>query len=157
VCDPGVTGGWTNKTPVVGSADCWDKDAKGHPMTAQQSDAAWSTTKMANNPPAAIDFDYNCDGLEEKRYTNTFVSTSASCQQCAIGGSGGIGGIGGLSGIDEAAAGVGGIGGSFILCCGTNGWTSSSPACGASAMYTTCTKLNNQCTRVTGNKTQECR
>ena len=158
VCDPGVTGGWTNKPPVVGSADCWDKDADGHPMTVQESETAWSTTPMANVPPTNIDFDFNCDGSEEKRYTNTFVSTSASCQQCGFAGSGGIGGIGGFSGIDDpAAAGTGGVGGTFLLCCGTNGWTGSSPACGASATYTSCIKSGSSCTRVSGNKIQECR
>ncbi len=166
-CDTGVTGGWTNKPPVIGSADCWDKDAKGHPMTAAESNLAWSKTPMANAPPPGFDFDFNCDGVEEKRYTTTYVSTSATCSPCGFGGFGtkvatpsnGIG-AGGVSGISDPAAsgGIGGIGGIGALCCGLTGWTSAAPACGSSGTYTVCTSSGSSCTRPPAtSKVQECR
>jgi hypothetical protein len=122
-------------------------------MTATQSNAAWSSTPMANVPPVAIDYDYNCDGTEEKRYTDTFVSTNASCTLCGFGGIGGIKGI-----VDEpsAAGGFGGIGG-FLNCCGTDGWTSSSPACGATGTFSNCGLSGSSCLRSSSSKKQECR
>src|SRR5690606_18642853 len=139
----GQSGGWTSKAPSGGDVDCWDKSALAKPMTATENNSAWQSSAISG-APVAVDFDYNCDGTEEKEgvLNNTWkvnVSTSASCGQCGFGGFGGIKGIdipnavGGTGGF----GGIGGIGGGIpTLCCGDDGWTGSSrPACGSPGQF----------------------
>lgn len=124
-------GGWTAKAPGPGATDCFDTNAAVHPMTTAESNAAWST-KPIPGATTAVDYDYNCDGNEEKRFTVGYVSTSATCTyQCS---------------------------GVFCYCSGTAGYTGAVPACGAASTYTSCSLGVKFCTRSTpANKTQECR
>ncbi len=124
-------GGWTTKAPGPGTTDCFDTNAAVHPMTATENNTAWSSTAIPG-ATTAVDFDYNCDGTEEKRFTTGFVSTTATCSY-VCGGSG------------------------LCACTGTAGYTGAAPACGTSANYTSCSILLG-CKRTTpALKVQECR
>ena len=127
----GVKGAtWTAKAPGKGATDCWDLDADAHPYTAANDSQAFHTVGIAG-APVSVDFDYNCDGKEEQRYTTTGISSAAPCTWVVSGG--------------------------FGQCTGPYGWTSSvAPACGKSATYTSCSSLLG-CSRATGSRTQECR
>jgi hypothetical protein len=149
----GTTGKWTSKVPAAGTTDCWDLDANAHPMTATENITAWQSVPMSGNPPATIDFDYNCDGTEEQRWTVTSVTSSSSCAKC------GFGGIGGSFGLDMPSA-VGGTGGIISICCsGPSGWLASTPpSCGVTASYSVCTSdASGNCVRLGKSQTQECR
>ena len=124
-------GTWTSQAPAAGTTDCWDKDAKAHPMTASENKTAWQTSAMSGNPPVSIDFDYNCDGSEEKELTHGHVLTTTSCA--------------------KSCNGTG-----FCYCNGAAGWSGPVPACGKSGTYSSCNFL--VCTRlVTQSKLQPCR
>lgn len=167
-------GGWTVQAPGAGTTDCWDKDAKAHPMTASQNNTAWQSVPMTGNPPVSIDYDYNCDTTEEKAPLGKVnVSTGSSCTY-ATGTSCFViipamaeapndipnNGNGGAPAVDfrPSAAGVGGII-SNSCCLGSDGWTGSGPTvCGASATYTTCDFLTStSCSRTSSSKKLECR
>jgi hypothetical protein len=130
------TADWTSVAPGAGTTDCYDASADHRPMTATESNSAWSATGTAS-APAAVDFDFNCDGQEEPRYTTTSVATDASCAlQCTDG--------------------------TMVLCAcsGPSGWTGSTvPACGANPSYTSCGgNMSSGCARTTGtSRSQECR
>lgn len=155
--------GWTPKAPAAGTTDCWDKDGKAHPMTASENNVAWQETPMTGGAPITIDFDYNCDGIEEKYWTTTGVSTSASCQPCGIGGivavAGTAAGTGGAGPTAAGTGGIGGIGGGTFKCCsGLSGWTDNTvPACGTAASYTDCAAVGSYCARATVTRKQKCR
>lgn len=123
-------GGWTSKAPGAGTSDCFDTNADVHPMTATENNTAWHSTAIPG-ATTTVDFDYNCDGQEEKRYTVGFVSQSASCSYIC-GGSG------------------------LCYCSGTAGFVGAPPACGASADYTSCSLIPCQRTKP-AQKKQECR
>ncbi|MBK9001954.1 MAG: putative metal-binding motif-containing protein [Myxococcales bacterium] len=126
-----ASGGWTSKAPGPGTTDCFDTNAAVHPMTASESNAAWSS-KAIPGATTAVDFDYNCDGVEEKRFNTGYVSTAASCTlQC------------GSSGI--------------CYCAGTAGYTGAVPACGTSANYTSCSMTLGCKRTAAAPKIQECR
>jgi hypothetical protein len=150
----GATGSWTTVVPAAGTTDCWDKDAKAHPMTATENNSAWQSVPMSGGAPVSIDYDYNCDGTEEKRWTVTLVSSSSSCAKCGFS-------TGGTFGLDwPAAGGTGGTGGiAFVCCSGPTGWTgSTSPACGLSASFSECTSdVSGACVRLGKFQKQECR
>lgn len=123
-------GGWTNQAPGAGTTDCWDQDANAHPMTASENVKAWQTSPMSGNAPVSIDFDYNCDGSEEKEYTQGYVSTSTACSKTC--------------------------GGVYCYCSGPGGWAGAVPACGGKATYSHCSQL--LCNRVVDkSKLQPCR
>jgi hypothetical protein len=103
-------------------------------MTTAESNAAWSSKAIAG-ATTAVDYDYNCDGSEEKRFPTSYISTSASCSLKCVG-----------SPIQ------------ICSCVGSNGYTGAVPACGASSSYTSCGKFTLGCQRVTTtSKAQECR
>ena len=132
---PGCAGGtWTSTAPGKGTTDCWDKDPKVHPYTASENSKAWST-KAITGATTAVDFDYNCDAKEEKRFTKGYVSTSASCSlQCGPPPLG------------------------LCYCAGSAGYTGAVPECGKSSSYTSCSLISFSCKRTSATqKTQECR
>lgn len=125
------TGKWTAKAPAAGTTDCWDLDPNVRPMTATESNTAWSSSPISG-APVSVDYDYNCDGLEEKRWPTGFVSTSAACTFQVTGG---------------------GLG----YCSGAAGWSGASPVCGATGTYSSCSLLSG-CTRsVNTSAIQQCR
>jgi Putative metal-binding motif len=84
----GATGSWTSTAPAAGTTDCWDKDAKAHPYTASGNGSAWQTTPITG-APTTVDFDYNCDGVEEKQITSVNVSSTNFCLITFCGGASG--------------------------------------------------------------------
>ena len=126
-------GGWTSKDPGPSTTDCWDMDPDVRPYTASENTNLWKV-KAISGASTANDFDYNCDGKEEKRYTKGYVSTKGSCSlQCS---------------------------GTFpyqiCSCVGSVGYTGAVPDCGKSSSYTYCT-LSAGCSRTSISRTQECR
>lgn len=159
----GTSGGWTSQVPGPGITDCVDSNAKAHPYTAATNSSAFQSTGMSG-VAANLDFDYNCDGIEEKEFTSAYVSTSASCTKASIIGYEVIGkvnnnGNGGAPGVDpQAVGGFGGVGGIVAFTCiGTDGWTSASAACGTTANFSDCKASGSSCVRSTVSKTQRCR
>jgi hypothetical protein len=128
-CSGVTTATWTSVPPAAGTTDCWDKDANAHPRTAADNDAAWSATAITG-APVSIDYDYNCDNIEEKRYVGASVSTSAACSYSCSG--------------------------RFCFCSGPAGYTAAAAACGSSAQYTFCS-LTTGCARTTSSQQQQCR
>ncbi|MBX3127946.1 MAG: putative metal-binding motif-containing protein [Polyangiaceae bacterium] len=131
----GSTGTWTAKAPGAGTTDCWDFEAKARPMTAQENNTAWQPSPITG-APVAIDFDYNCDAQEERRWVGT-ASASASCGwQCS------------------------GSPLTFCTCSGASGWVGSTPACGVTGTHTYCSgfnSLNCSSSRTQESRKQECR
>jgi hypothetical protein len=128
-CSGAATATWTSVPPAAGTTDCWDKDANAHPRTATDNNMAWSATALAG-APVSIDYDYNCDNTEEKRYTAAGVSTSGACSFSCTG--------------------------QFCICSGPSGYTAATPpACGSSAQYTYCGISG--CGRTTSSQQQQCR
>lgn len=164
----GTTGSWTSQAPAAGTTDCVDQNAKAHPYTAANNSLAFQGVAMSG-VSAALDFDYNCDAVEEKEFTVSFVSTSANCTKGSIiigggiaSGGGGNGGAPSFYGDQPSAVGgvgnIGGIGGiTGFTCVGSDGWTSSSPACGATATWSDCHASGSNCVRVSSQKQQRCR
>jgi hypothetical protein len=128
-CSGAATATWTSVPPAAGTTDCWDKDVNAHPRTATDNDAAWSAAAISG-APVSIDYDYNCDNTEEKRFAVASVSTTASCSFTCTG--------------------------RYCVCSGPSGYTAgATPVCGATAQYTYCGIAT--CTRVTNTQQQECR
>lgn len=125
----GATGGWTDKAPGKGTTDCWDKDAKAHPMTASENNSAWQTVAITGQS-TLYDYDYNCDGKEERK----FGANTPSTGNCTFYWSG-----------------------KFGYCSGPSGYTGTTiPACGATGTYSSCNIIN--CSRqLTLSYKQPCR
>ncbi len=124
------SGGWTTQAPTPGNTDCWDKDADAHPYTAANEIKAYQNHAITG-APTLVDFDYNCDKKEERRYTNGGVDPNNSLCLSFNG-----------------------------ACLGPSGYISSLiPVCGKGGSYTTCGKgiIFGTCLRTTSNKIQECR
>jgi hypothetical protein len=162
----GGTGAWTATPPTLGTTDCWDKDPKAHPFSAAQNSNAWQTGHIPGFPNVTYDDDWNCDGTEEKYYTDHYVTgQSVSCTSgfCGITTILPSEGAGGTSGEDEqtaAAAGSGGSGGIIPLpCCGKAYYTSTTKVaeCGTSATYSVCERVDGTCTRYNVSQPQKCR
>ncbi len=130
-------GGWTEKAPGPGTTDCFDTNAAVHPMTAAESNAAWTSSAIPG-ATTAVDFDYNCDGTEEKRFTKSFVPTNSSCANVV------------------SPPGCTGL--CALVCTGAAGYSGAVPACGDTGTYSSCAKQILGCKRViTTAKAQECR
>lgn len=135
-CELGQSGQWVNTAPSVGTTDCWDLSPNVRPMTATEANSAWSFDPIADRTEA-VDYDYNCDELEEPRITNAGVSASANC--------------GFVIGPPIAQA----QGLIIKFCPGAAGYTGRvAPPCGKSADYTYCTS---GCDRVVVSQQQSCR
>ncbi|MCA9591932.1 MAG: putative metal-binding motif-containing protein [Myxococcales bacterium] len=122
---------WTAKVPGAGTSDCWDKDADAHPYTAADNNNAFQDHAIAG-APVGVDFDYNCDGTEEPRYTTAGVSSTGGCAY-----------INNICGVFSPA-----------------GWTSTKPpACGQTGTYSSCSynKTTKVCGRLNLPRKQECR
>jgi cysteine-rich repeat protein len=135
----GLVGAWTSTAPASGNEDCWDDSAAVHPMNSTQNDAAWSQYSIEGRP-VSVDFDYNCDGDEEKRYTK---QAGTSCTEGLV--------------FEPAAAGGGGI---IIpqLCYGTDGWTGTTiPDCEDQAAWKDCTRVDGECAWAPTTMHQSCR
>lgn len=122
----GCAGGWTTRVPSSSTTrDCNDNNANVHPGQTTYFSTAISGVSTA------VDYDYNCDSTETKRYTLTRVSTTASCREFLFG------------------------------CSGESGWTGPSteaPACGVSASASLCIVSRGVCTRVNySSYAQSCR
>lgn len=127
-----TSGGWTGVAPAAGTTDCADKEPDAHPYTATANGTAWRTTPIPG-ATTKVDFDYNCDGNEEKRYSTKGVLAASLC---------------GLKGS-----------GQYYSCSGNSGWTGAVvPECGEKAEFSKCGKSGlSSCTRVKGQQAQECR
>lgn len=104
-CGAGLIGGWTSRSPVE-SADCWDADPDVYPGQEQSR-----KTQITGVSGAALPFDYNCDGTQEKRWTNVQTPRSLCILFLSSG----------------------------QLCGGPSGWKGAKvPECGESAPFTFC-------------------
>lgn len=141
-CDRGLASTWTSRPPNSGFEDCYDEHAGTHPMTASENESAWGTSAAAGRP-IGVDFDFNCDDVEEKYFTNTPPS-NLDCSPLVIGP------------VLTPIVAQGGF--AAVKCFGQHGWSSFPvPECGVTDSYTQCAGTSGSCTRVTVNKTQECR
>jgi hypothetical protein len=116
-CDSGINPKWTALAPVDASTtDCLDTNETVHPG------GTFSAVAIAG-APEGHEFDYNCargpEGhpdekfYNERRWTTTNVSTTASCTT------------------------------SFLRCTGTTGWIgTTAPACGKSATFSECVDID---------------
>ena len=121
--------GYTGTDPEI-RADCFDdvEGANVHPyVTAWFADYYCKMYKGGTNICLTKSWDYDCNGIEEQRYTkmNTKACSTATTLVGCVG----------LPGWTGATP----------------------PACGASATYRTCTWSNNACMGTDAPKTQECR
>jgi hypothetical protein len=124
-----AAGKWVAVAPAAGTTDCFDNNAKAHPYLAADNGTAWQDQAIAG-APVNLDFDYNCDGTEEKRYTAVSANKSGTC---------------GLN-----------CGGVFCYCSGSTGYTASTtPNCGSGGEYTYC--LISTCARTTTTQVETCR
>jgi len=125
-------GKWIGKAPGPGTTDCADQSKDAYPRTTAEDSKAWQSTAIPG-ATTTVDFDYNCDGKEELRWTAKGVQKTGGC---------------GLSGS-----------GRYMYCSGASGWTGTTvPACGVSAEYTYCGKSGLlSCGRIIETKKQECR
>lgn len=138
---PAACGGrWTTRAPTANqdpsAIDCFDGDNRVRP-----DQTGWFTK------PSDRGYDYDCSGADEQRYVKAKVSPSAVCITLQLG-----------------------------SCTGTAGWVGDTPACGARAEYTECQggllEVDKDehasvpqscgirgctCSRVTYQRTQECR
>jgi len=115
---PGVLGctGWTTRVPISGNRSTFDCNDSNRDVRPNQT--TYYTTAISG-ASSTVDFDYDCDIMEERRYTATGVSTTASCYEFGTFG-----------------------------CIGSSGWTgSSAPVCGASAAASICAEVRGVCTR----------
>ena len=124
--ETGCSGGWTVRRPADGtSTDCADGS-----LSARPGQALYFSTPIAGEP-TATDFDYNCNGTEERQWTRV-----------------------GLTGGEACTSFLG-------SCSGLEGWTSSfAPACGASGTRTYCyeDRTTGSCLRARAvTTTQRCR
>jgi cysteine-rich repeat protein len=122
----GGTGGWTTRVPISGDRstnDCRDTNALVRPnQTTYQSTAIPGAS-------SSIDFDYDCDMSEKRRWTTTGVSLTASCASFRG------------------------------LCIGSSGWTGAiAPVCGVAAEFSACElDRTGACTRTRiASRTQQC-
>jgi hypothetical protein len=142
-CDPPTqappscaNGGWVAVAPASGTTDCADNDPEARPRTtATENNSAWQGEAIAG-AAVNIDFDYNCDGVEEPRYPTIGGNPNGTCgNQCDP--------CGQMS---------------CCFCAGSYGYTGNlraPPACGTSPEYTSCGGIG--CTRITGPRLQTCR
>lgn len=107
---------WTDRAPLDGdSIDCRSSNANAHPNQ-------YSYFATPINNIGRPSYDYNCDGVNTKRYTTINVSPSPSCPNGTLL----------LGGRCKPPSNTGGT--------PWEGWTgSTAPACGISATFTTCT------------------
>lgn len=138
-CGRGSVGGWTARPPAEG-VDCWDADPAVYPRT----DAVWNAAPIPGREE--LPFDYNCNDVEDVRWTNVGVSSKADCNAGIV-----------VAPIDQVAPATPLVLPALvvrpILCSGSAGWTGRTvPACGAPASYTYC----DGCSRVTEEREQQC-
>jgi cysteine-rich repeat protein len=128
----GAAAGWTTRRPAdAATTDCFDGNALVRP-----NQTAFQTTAAAGRP-ASVDFDYDCNGTEERQYTALEASSTRTCRSVT--------------------------GGVAFGCVGTTYWRSTSaPACGASGTLSYCAFVGSTgglliCQRTEGTRTQGCR
>ena len=126
--ETGCSGGeWTLRRPVDAStSDCADQSALARPGAT-----SWRTTAIPGEPTSS-DFDYDCNGTEERRYPTAGRTGGESCARLGGG-----------------------------ICFGLAGWVGSLvPPCGAMGTYTACyeDRSSGACLRNRGySATQSCR
>jgi cysteine-rich repeat protein len=67
-CPQGSAAIWTSVAPTEGAVDCYDANAQVYPRTEEQNSSAFSSDAISGRS-LAVDFDYNCDGTEERSLT----------------------------------------------------------------------------------------
>ncbi|HEX2732987.1 MAG TPA: putative metal-binding motif-containing protein, partial [Polyangiaceae bacterium] len=156
---PGLARVWTSRAPVSGDSDCYDIRNDVHPMNASENDSAWSAVRYREDN-ANVDFDYNCDGSEEKYPDNTYVDPSTTActttppiyalESTVL-----------AQSVDTTSAITSPV---LVLkgCYGTPGWTGAQPECGGNNGWTYCTTaVTGTCARTTSYDTgvhaQRCR
>lgn len=166
-CDSGLAATWTTIAPGPGTTDCWDKDPKVRPMTADENVTAWNSGAITGRA-TEYDFDYNCDGDEEPRYTEQNVPATATCSGYAppifpITYTAADLELQSRTPVAPNDSGIELLEPELqqitiaLLCLGTAGWVGSAPACGKPATFSRCARLDGVCTRTQGSRTQECR
>lgn len=86
----GCGGGWTSRVPVSGDRttyDCNDANANVRP-----NQTSYFSTEISATTPSSIDFDYDCNLMEERRYT-TAPAFFLMCGRGCIGSAGWTGGV----------------------------------------------------------------
>ena len=168
-CDPGLAATWTTLAPGPGTTDCWDKDPKVRPMTTDENNSAWSSTAILGRT-TGVDYDYNCDGTEERRnvvenlsdaaycgsnppivFPYVEVPTSSEFQSMSYSAPNSSE----VELFEGAPLQIGTV--LITLCFGTNGWRGSAPDCGKSGSFSRCSLVSGSCTRETVSLRQECR
>jgi len=141
-CGSGTSARWVTLAPTGSNVDCQDQNANVRP-----NQTSYFATPMTNPPTAQRNYDYDCNGVNERRWTNSFVSTTAPCPDTGW-----------------ATFPVGICLGNVAPSSESEGWTEIAPSCGSSTeLYTYCTYsrigTTNSCegTRHTLPRTQECR
>jgi hypothetical protein len=121
------TATWTTLRPADGATtDCYDSNALVRPTQRSFQSVA------AVGRPSSVDFDYDCNGTEERQYTALAGGMSASCGWISLG--------------------------RTRICHGNSYWTDAAvPACGATGTLSSCVELGATCTRLTTTRTQGCR
>lgn len=72
-------GGWTTRAPTTGATDCADREANAFPGQTE-----WFETAIAD-APAAVDFDYDCDGEETKQFEFMSADSYRACSDAGGG------------------------------------------------------------------------
>lgn len=136
----GPTCGCITLAPTSPSnSDCRDNNANVRP-----NQTMFFTSAISGAPPA-VDYDYNCDGIETQQVTCVGESTTGTCPTR-----------------DRLFGCEGRFLCPFPPCCSTGGggggWTGTIiPACGTSAQYSFCEDTGTTCVRRTITRTQACR
>lgn len=138
-CERGQASQWVALAPASGAIDCYDGSPEVRPMTAAESNATWSSIPI-DGQSSQFDFDYNCDTVEEQRYTVGGLNPNYS----------GNCGLIIAPPIDpllyhQITPG---------FCPGPAGYTGEPPACGKSGTWTYCKA---DCSRTTRSQVQQCR
>ena len=120
-CGLGAAARWTSRAPGRGTTDCDDGNDLVNPV------GTWNWRSI-DGAGSRASHDYNCDSVNEKRWTLTGVSARATC------------------------SGVG------ISCSGATGWIGTTvPNCGSADAFTQCASSGRICERQTLSAFQQCR
>jgi hypothetical protein len=111
-------------------------------MDSTQNESAWSQYAISGRP-VSVDYDYNCDAVEEPSPAPTYVTEDAYCSELII------------YYPVFAAQQAGDLAPAIIAlpdpvaCIGTDGWMGDAPACGDPGAWSYCSGWTGSCVRYT--------